>query len=186
MPWIKQELCTGCRTCMDVCPVHAIAVGTGGVAAIDEAACIRCGQCHGACPQNAVRHDGERIPQEIAENLRWVLRLLRHFKEPKEQSAFMERMERFFNKQKKVSEQTLAAIHAAKAHLTVGGAPGFVLPGGGITFMVDVERVQEGSFYWTPTPATICPLEYTMELKDYEEMGGHLEAMKPFDAREPE
>jgi len=77
------------------------------------------------------------------------------------------------------------AVHAAKAHLTVGGAPGYVLPGGGITFMVDVERVKEGSFYWTPTPATICPLEYTMELKDYEKMGGHVAAMKPYKAKEP-
>ena len=77
------------------------------------------------------------------------------------------------------------AVHSAKAHLTVGGAPGYVLPGGGITFMVDVERVKAGSFYWTPTPATICPLEYTMELKDYEKMGGHLEAMKPFKAKKP-
>jgi hypothetical protein len=77
------------------------------------------------------------------------------------------------------------AVHEARAHLTVGGSPGFVLPGGGITFMVDVERVREGSFYWTPTPATICPLEYTMELKDYEQMGGHVAAMKPFKAKEP-
>ncbi len=77
------------------------------------------------------------------------------------------------------------AVHTAKACLTVGGAPGYVFPGGGITFMVDVERVKKGSFYWTPTPATICPLEYTMELKDYEEMGGHVEAMKPFDAKKP-
>ena len=77
------------------------------------------------------------------------------------------------------------AVHAAKAHLTVGGSPGYVLPGGGITFMVDVERVKEGSFYWTPTPATICPLEYTMDLKDYEKMGGHVEAMKPFKAKKP-
>ena len=72
------------------------------------------------------------------------------------------------------------AVHAGKAHLTVGGSPGFILPGGGITFMVDVERVKSGSFYWTPTPATICPLEYTMELKDFRSMGGHIEAMKPF------
>jgi hypothetical protein len=63
---------------------------------------------------------------------------------------------------------------------TVGGSPGFVLPGGGISFMVDVERVKTGAFYWTPTPATICPLEYTMKLKDYKDMGGHIEAMKPF------
>jgi ferredoxin len=78
------------------------------------------------------------------------------------------------------------AVHTGKAHLTVGGSPGFVLPGGGITFMVDVERVKEGSFYWTPTPATICPLEYTMELKEYKQIGGHIEAMKPFRAKKPE
>jgi hypothetical protein len=72
------------------------------------------------------------------------------------------------------------AVHAAKAHLTIGGAPAFVMPGGGINFMVDVERVKKGSFYWTPTPATICPVEYTMEFEEYEKMGGHVEAMKPF------
>ncbi len=77
------------------------------------------------------------------------------------------------------------AVHSGQAHLTVGGSPGFVLPGGGITFMVDVERVKDGSFYWTPTPATICPLEYTMELEDYEKIGGHVEAMKPFSAKKP-
>jgi len=77
------------------------------------------------------------------------------------------------------------AVHRARAVLTVGGAPTFILPGGGINFMVDVERVKGSFFYWTPTPATICPIEYTMDLRDYEEMGGHLQAMKPFHAREP-
>ena len=77
------------------------------------------------------------------------------------------------------------AVHAAKACLTIGGAPAYVLPGGGINFMVDVERVKPGSFYWTPTPATICPVEYTMKLSDYEEMGGHLEAMRPFPVKGP-
>jgi hypothetical protein len=77
------------------------------------------------------------------------------------------------------------AVHQSKASLTVGGAPVFVLPGGGINFLVDVERVKTGFFYWTPTPATICPIEYTMKLLDYDEMGGHLEAMKPFSAKEP-
>ena len=75
------------------------------------------------------------------------------------------------------------AVHQGKAHLTVGGAPAFVLPGGGINFMVDVQRVKGSFFYWTPTPATICPIEYTMELGDYEQMGGHMEAMKPFHPR---
>jgi NAD-dependent dihydropyrimidine dehydrogenase PreA subunit len=77
------------------------------------------------------------------------------------------------------------AVHQGEVHLTVGGVPAFVLPGGGINFMVDVQRVKGSFFYWTPTPATICPLEYTMELKDYEKMGGHIQAMKPYHALEP-
>ncbi len=72
------------------------------------------------------------------------------------------------------------AVHAMKARLTVGGAATFVLPGGGINFMVDVEKVMPGAFTWVPTPATVCPIEYTMALADYDEMGGHLEAVKPF------
>jgi hypothetical protein len=77
------------------------------------------------------------------------------------------------------------AVHRNRAVLTVGGAPVFILPGGGINFMVDVQRVQANFFYWTPTPATICPIEYTMELADYEAMGGHTAAMRPFEALEP-
>ncbi len=72
------------------------------------------------------------------------------------------------------------AVHAMKARLTVGGAPTFVLPGGGINFMVDVEKVMPGSFTWVPTPATVCPIEYTMTLDDFRAMGGHEEAIKPF------
>jgi len=114
MPWINQDMCTGCRLCIRECPVSAIKLNTDGFPEIDEAECVRCGRCHDVCPRDAVRHDSERIPQEVAENLRWVRRLLEHFHEPQEQSAFIQRIVRFFNMQKKVSEQTLAAITAAK------------------------------------------------------------------------
>ncbi len=77
------------------------------------------------------------------------------------------------------------AVHAATAHLTCGGAPVFVLPGGGITFYVDVEQVAHGAFTWVPTPATVAPIEYTMRLDDYRAMGGHVEAVKPFKTLEP-
>lgn len=76
------------------------------------------------------------------------------------------------------------AVHGMKARLTIGGAPAFVLPGGGINFMVDVEKVMSGAFTWVPTPATVCPVEYTMTLDDFRDMGGHVEAMKPFTAKE--
>jgi len=112
MPWIKQELCDGCGTCLQECPVDAIQL-EAGAAEINEAECIRCGRCHDVCPQGAVRHDGERIPQEVAANLRWVRRLLEHFQQAPERAAFMDRMRRYFAKEKKVTEQTLAAIEAA-------------------------------------------------------------------------
>lgn len=113
MPWVKQDLCVGCGVCVEECPVGAVQLEGGGPAAINEAECIRCGRCHDVCPEDAVRHDSERIPQEIGANLQWVRRLLRHFEEPPERAAFIGRMVRFFNKQKKVTEQTLAAIKAA-------------------------------------------------------------------------
>ncbi len=78
------------------------------------------------------------------------------------------------------------AVHARKAVLTCGGAPVFVLPGGGITFYADVEHVAPGAFTWVPTPATVAPVEYTMRLDDYREMGGHVEAVRPFSTLEPQ
>ena len=73
----------------------------------------------------------------------------------------------------KVPVKLNQAIHQNRARLTVGGAPTFILPGGGISFLVDVEKVMVKAFTYVPTPATVVPLEYTMRLKEYLEMGGH-------------
>ncbi len=70
------------------------------------------------------------------------------------------------------------AIHENRARLTVGGAPTYILPGGGITFLVDVGKVMVRAFTYVPTPATVVPLEYTMRLDDYLEMGGHQESIR--------
>ncbi len=111
MPWIKAESCMGCGICVMECPVDAIhQPHPGEPAVIDEVSCIRCGRCHEVCPKNAVRHDSERIPQEVVANLQWVHGLLEHFENQTEQMAFMDRIVRFFNKQKKVAERTLAAL----------------------------------------------------------------------------
>jgi len=120
MPWVNQEMCTGCGICVSECPVGAMELTADGFAVIDEDECIRCGRCHDVCPQDAVRHDSERIPQEVAENLRWVRKLLRHFEDSREQADFMQRMVRFFKKQKKVSEQSLAAITDAMGNPAEG------------------------------------------------------------------
>ena len=63
--------------------------------------------------------------------------------------------------------------------VTVGGAPAYVWPGGGITVMVDVARMPARSFGWVPTPAIVAPIEFTMRLDDYARLGGHVDRVVP-------
>ena len=74
------------------------------------------------------------------------------------------------------------AIHENKAKLTVGGSPVYILPGGGINFLVDVGQVKVHAFTWVPTPAVVVPVEITMKLKDYLEIGGHVGSIKTLKA----
>jgi hypothetical protein len=45
--------------------------------------------------------------------------------------------------------------------------------------MVDVERIPENAFGYVPTPALVAPLEFTMRLSDYRELGGHMDDVRP-------
>lgn len=65
------------------------------------------------------------------------------------------------------------AVHEGKSKLTVGGAPAYILPGGGINFIVDAEKMVKEPLCWVPTPATVAPLEFTMKKEDYIAIGGH-------------
>lgn len=71
------------------------------------------------------------------------------------------------------------SVKDAVTRVTMGGAPVYVWPGGGITVMVDVTTLPPGSFGYVPTPALVAPLEFTMPLEDYAAMGGHLESIQP-------
>ncbi|MBW1699793.1 MAG: 4Fe-4S binding protein [Deltaproteobacteria bacterium] len=118
MPWVNQEMCSGCGFCVAECPVGAIELEDSGKALIDEQDCIRCAKCHEICPEDAVRHDSERIPLEVAANLEKARGLLRHFDTPEEREAFLIRMSRHFSKQIKVAEQTIERIKVLKGELT--------------------------------------------------------------------
>ena len=73
------------------------------------------------------------------------------------------------------------AVHAGKVRLTIGGARPFIFPGGGINFLVDVEQIRFGSIYLSPTPSFVLPVEYTMRLETFREIGGHIEALRPIE-----
>ena len=112
MPWINKELCTGCQTCVDECSVGAVSMEED-IAFIKEDECIRCGVCHDVCPDDAVRHDGERIPEEVQSNLAWAKKLLTHeyySNDKTKQKQLIDRLQRFFAKNKKVAEKTIGQI----------------------------------------------------------------------------
>jgi len=65
---VNEDLCSGCRTCLTVCPYEAITRDPRkGVAVINEALCTGCGTCAATCPSNAIQQHGFTDTQVLAE-----------------------------------------------------------------------------------------------------------------------
>jgi 6-hydroxynicotinate reductase len=80
-----------------------------------------------------------------------------------------------------VTENPVRLTHSVRdalTRVTCGGAPVYVWPGGGITFMVDVTRTPELAFGYVPTPALVAPIEFTLELSAYAALGGYMENVR--------
>ncbi len=71
------------------------------------------------------------------------------------------------------------SVKDALTRVTCGGAPVYVWPGGGITFMVDVTLLPANGFGSVPTPALVAPIEFTMRRDDYARLGGHMDRLRP-------
>ncbi len=67
MIYVDEERCTGCGTCVDVCPVGAIRL-VNGVATIAQERCIECEACLSACPETAILSvsGGDLVEKESA------------------------------------------------------------------------------------------------------------------------
>lgn len=50
---VDEKTCTGCSTCVDICPAEAIAI-ENEKAKIDTAACVDCETCVDECPASAI------------------------------------------------------------------------------------------------------------------------------------
>lgn len=52
--WIDEDMCSGCKTCIPLCPYNAISRDEErAIAVIDPALCKGCGTCVAACPSGA-------------------------------------------------------------------------------------------------------------------------------------
>jgi len=71
------------------------------------------------------------------------------------------------------------SVAAGETRVTMGGAPVYVWPGGGITVMADVTRMPRNAFGHVPTPAIVAPIEFTLPRALYARLGGHVEEIVP-------
>ncbi len=65
---IDEELCSGCKTCISLCPYTAISFDEEKkISSINEALCKGCGTCAAACPSGAITSRHFTVEQIMAE-----------------------------------------------------------------------------------------------------------------------
>ncbi len=66
--WIESR-CLGCKSCVDVCPNHAVEATPSGIV-IDKTRCVGCGTCAEACPSTALELQGNTwTPEALADEV---------------------------------------------------------------------------------------------------------------------
>ena len=117
MPWVDAEKCTGCKICIEKCPVDAISM-EDRKAKINMEECIHCGTCHSVCPQDAVGHDSEKIPEDVATNVEMTKKFMelcaKYLGGDEEKAKCLKRMKKHFSKEKIVVEKTLEELETLK------------------------------------------------------------------------
>ena len=71
------------------------------------------------------------------------------------------------------------SVAKGETRVTMGGAPVYTWPGGGITIMADVTRMPKDAFGYVPTPAIVAPIEFTLPRRLFERLGGHVADIVP-------
>ena len=54
IPQADPDLCTGCASCVDQCPVEALSMDEANLPVADEETCITCFCCQEICPEKAI------------------------------------------------------------------------------------------------------------------------------------
>jgi heterodisulfide reductase subunit A len=74
--WVDEDMCSGCKTCILLCPYQAIrADEERKIAVIDPALCKGCGTCVAACPSGAAKQhlfSEEQVGEELEGLMNYV------------------------------------------------------------------------------------------------------------------
>ena len=64
---VDESLCTGCATCIKMCPYSAIQKDERGIAKVNDVLCKGCGVCAASCPEKAIKMKHFSDAQVLAE-----------------------------------------------------------------------------------------------------------------------
>jgi heterodisulfide reductase subunit A len=64
---VNADLCSGCETCLSVCPYSAIGKDDSGKVTVEQVLCHGCGVCSAACPSGAMQTKHFKLVQIMAE-----------------------------------------------------------------------------------------------------------------------
>jgi heterodisulfide reductase subunit A2 len=64
---VNADLCSGCETCLSICPYSAIGKDESGAIAVEQVLCHGCGVCSAACPSGAMQTKHFKLDQIMAE-----------------------------------------------------------------------------------------------------------------------
>jgi uncharacterized Fe-S center protein len=117
MLWVDKNECVDCSICVEGCPVDTIYMDNEH-AEINMDNCIHCGICHDLYPENVVKHDSEKIPDEVEANIAKTKEFMntcaKYLGNAKEKQKCLNRMIKHFNKEKIVAEKTLEKLQMFK------------------------------------------------------------------------
>ncbi|HAM36121.1 MAG TPA: ferredoxin [Elusimicrobia bacterium] len=116
MPWIKQEICDGCTTCVGQCPATAISIREHMKAWIHDDRCIHCGTCQEVCPKGAARPDHERLPSDVEANVRKVKSLMQRRHNPCMREKSLRCVVDYYETQRRLAETTLRKLAVLYGH----------------------------------------------------------------------
>lgn len=117
MPWISGATCNGCGTCVEECPVGVIEMREDK-ARIDMDGCIRCAVCHDVCPQDAIMHDSDKVPERIQSNVEKTKKNMeacaQYLGKAEEKQKCLQRMIKHFIREKNIAEKTVVELQKLK------------------------------------------------------------------------